>query len=57
MLLQWNVKLSLFSVKRHAMKTYGGVEVGVHALFSSAVYGGEHYDALVNNGRSHWTGG
>jgi hypothetical protein len=27
------VKLSLYLIKYHAMKTYGGVEVQIHAFF------------------------
>jgi hypothetical protein len=35
------VKLSLCLTKHHAMKTYWGVEVQLHAFFSWALDGGE----------------
>jgi hypothetical protein len=35
------VKLSLYLIDYHAMKTYGRVEVYLHAYLASAVDGGE----------------
>jgi hypothetical protein len=36
-----NVKLSLCLTKYYTMKTYGGVDVLIQVLFTSAVVGGE----------------
>jgi hypothetical protein len=58
------VKLSLCLIKHHSIKTYGGVEVYLHAFLISALDGGEwsasHPGRYTNRERSpdtHWIGG
>jgi hypothetical protein len=40
------VKLSLCLTKHYAIKTYGGVDVYIHILLTSALVGGEWSDSL-----------
>jgi hypothetical protein len=40
-ILDGNVKLSLYLTKHQAVKTYGGMEVYLHEFLTSALEGGE----------------
>jgi hypothetical protein len=61
---RWKVKLSLCLTKHHAMKTYWGMEVQLHAFLTSALDGSEwsasRPDRFTPRKRvpgTHWTGG
>jgi hypothetical protein len=58
------VKLSLYSIKHYAVKTYGGVDVNIHVFMPSALGRGEW--SVSRRGRftprertpgTHWIGG
>jgi hypothetical protein len=54
-----DIKLKLSLIKHYAMKTYGGVDVYIHVILTSALLGGEC--TASDPGRftpgTHWMGG
>jgi hypothetical protein len=63
-ILKVKVKLSLCLSQHHAMKTYWGVELQLHAFLTSALGGGEWSDSRPGRftpreraPSSHWIGG